>query len=148
MRFFRDKVQNVPFLCLCNLCTHGTCHQSQWRLQSLGVTLGGTGVPGPPRCLNQTPSMGREAFAHRLPQAALTPPPVKQRHYGERTPETHDGRGKKGREAQQSTQEESTQPQQSTQEESEVKGKKEYRIQVKAENKMKREKSGRRETDQ
>lgn len=55
------------------LCTHRTCRQSQWRLQ--GEILEGTGVPGPQRCLNQTPSKGREAFAHRLPQEDFPPQP-------------------------------------------------------------------------
>lgn len=65
------------------LCTHGTCRQSQRRLRCPGVIQEGTGVPGPQRCLSQTPSKGREAFAHRLPREELptTPHPVKQRHY-------------------------------------------------------------------
>lgn len=32
---------------------------------------------GPRRCLNQTLSKGREAFAHRLPRKELAPPPSK-----------------------------------------------------------------------
>lgn len=58
------------------LCTHGTCRQSQWRLRCPGVILEGTGVPGPQRCLNQTLSKGREAFAHRLPRGRVAPNPM------------------------------------------------------------------------
>lgn len=67
------------------LCTHGTCRQSQRRLRCPGVILEGTGVPGPQRCLNQTPSKGREAFAHHLPQEELPP---KTHHTPSETEET------------------------------------------------------------
>lgn len=57
------------------LSTHGTCRQSPWRLRGPTVIPEGTGVPGPQRCLNQTLSKDREAFAHRLPQERVDPTP-------------------------------------------------------------------------
>lgn len=74
------------------LCTHGTSRQSQWRLRCLGVILEGTGVPDPQRCLNQTPSKGREAFAHRLPPGRVspnTPTPSENRDITKKEEYTH-----------------------------------------------------------
>lgn len=72
---FREKVQEVPPSAYAAVCTHRTCCQSLWRLHCQGVNLEVAGVPGPPRCLNQTPSKGQKAFAHRLPQGELPPRP-------------------------------------------------------------------------
>lgn len=73
---FREKVQEVPPSAYGALCTHRTCHQSLWRLRCAGVILEVTRVPDPQRCLNQTPSKGREAFAHHLPQKKFDPNPT------------------------------------------------------------------------
>lgn len=83
---FREKVQEVPPSAYAAVCTHRTCCQSLWRLHCQGVNLEVAGVPGPPRCLNQTPSKGQKAFAHHLPQGELHPPPRphtqrKERHH-------------------------------------------------------------------
>lgn len=71
---FREKVQEVPPSAYAAACTHRTRCQSLWRLHCRGVNLEVAGVPGPQRCLNQTPSKGQKAFAHRLPQGELPPP--------------------------------------------------------------------------
>lgn len=70
---FREKVQEVPPSAYAAACTHRTRCQSLWRLHCRGVNLEVAGVPGPQRCLNQTPSKGQKAFAHRLPQGELPP---------------------------------------------------------------------------
>lgn len=71
----REKVQKVPPASAA-VCTHRTCRQSPWRLRCPGAFLEVVGAPGPQRCLNQTPSKGQKAFAHRLPQGELPPSPI------------------------------------------------------------------------
>lgn len=91
------------------LCTHGTSRQSQWRLRCLGVILEGTGVPGPQRCLNQTPSKGREAFAHRLPPGRVspnTPTPSENRDITKKEEYTHTRKRRKDKNTGYTTQEE------------------------------------------
>lgn len=73
---FREKVQKVPPSAYAAVCTHRTCCQSLWRLRCPGAFLEVAEAPGPQRCLNQTPSKGQKAFAHRLPQGELPPNPI------------------------------------------------------------------------
>lgn len=91
-----------PSAIIAALCTHGTCRQSQWRLRCPGVILEGTKEQGPRRCLNQTLSKGREAFAHRLPRKELAPPtskipqhPVKKTRHKDGTAQIHEREGER-----------------------------------------------------